>query len=371
MKLLIFEFATAMGMEDPALTAEGRAMLSGLIYDFESMDADYLLSQTLKSLIPKNEGICRPILIKGDVETWLTENIQGYDACLLIAPEEDLILHDLTKLIEEAGVEVLGSSSDAVMTCTNKYRMYESLKGSTKNDDSVLDALIKTEKVCFKDLESEDSKGTEIYRSLFDTAKNPEKIYGSSEGIGKKIFKVVKPADGVSCTGVHVVDSFKAFHDAVDAVKKFTNLPYFILQDYVEGVTASVSLLSDGENALPLSLNFQNVHLKNGKIDYNGGHVPLEHELSQRAMEIAKSTVESIPGLRGYVGVDVILAEDVKIVEVNSRLTTPYVALRQILNFNLGEAILESVHGKLPENVSIDGTIEFQKVGNDLTMKRV
>ena len=76
---------------------------------------------------------------------------------------------------------------------------------------------------------------------------------------------------------LHVVDSFKAFQDAVDAVEKFTKLPYFILQDYVEGVTASVSLLSDGQNALPLSLNFQNVQLKDGKIDYNGGHVPLKH----------------------------------------------------------------------------------------------
>lgn len=371
MKILIFEFATAMGMEDPALTAEGRAMLSGLISDFENMDVDYLLSQTLKSLIPKNEGPCRPILINEDVGTWLTKNLQGYDACLLIAPEEDLILHDLTKLIEEAGVKVLGSSSDAVMTCTNKYKMYESLKGSIKNDDPVVDSLIKTEKVYFEDLKSEDSKAAESYRSLFDTDKNLDKNHVSSEKIGKEILKVVKPADGVSCTEVHVVDSFKAFNDAVDAVGKFTNLPYFLLQDYVEGVTASVSLLSDGENAVPLSLNFQNVQLKHGKIDYNGGHVPLEHELSQRAMEIAKNTVESIPGLRGYVGVDVILAEDVKIVEVNSRLTTPYVALRQILNFNLGEAILESVHGKLPGTVSIDGTIEFQKVGNDLVRKRV
>ena len=371
MKILIFEFATAMGMEDPALTAEGRAMLSGLISDFENMDADYLLSEALQNLIPKNEGLCRPILINEDLETWLTKNIQGYDACLLIAPEEDLILHHLTKLIEEAGVKVIGSSSDAVKTCTNKYTMYESIRCSIKNDGSVVDSLIRTEKVYFEDLESEDSKVAEIYRSVFDMDKNPEENYGSSEKIGKKILKVVKPVDGVSCTGVHVVDSFKAFQDAVDAVEKFTNLPYFILQDYVEGVTASVSLLSDGENALPLSLNFQNVQLKEGKINYNGGHVPLKHELSQRAMEIAKNTVESIPGLKGYVGVDVILAEDVKIVEVNSRLTTPYVALRQILNFNLGEAILESAHGKLPDDISIDGTIEFQKVGNDLVMKRV
>ncbi|KAF5079816.1 ATP-grasp domain protein [anaerobic digester metagenome] len=371
MKILIFEFATAMGMEDPALTAEGRSMLSGLLSDFGEMGVDYLLSETLEEIIPDNGGLCRPILLHEDLETWIAENIHVYDACLPIAPEENLILHDLTKLIEEAGVEVVGSSSEAVMTCTNKYNMYKSLKDSIKNGESVQDSLIKTEKVAFEDVDPEDPCSCEVYESIFHLDKNPHEKGGSSEKVGKKIFKVVKPADGVSCTGVHVVDSFKGLLDAAEDMKKFTQLPYFILQDYVEGVTASVSLLSDGKNAIPLSLNFQNVQLKNGKIDYNGGHVPLEHELSQRAMELAKNTVESIPGLKGYVGVDVILADDAKIVEVNSRLTTPYVALREILNFNLGEAILESVQGKLPQDVSIKGKIEFQKIGNDLTMKKV
>lgn len=52
MKVLIFEFATAVGVEDPSITAEGRAMLSGLLSDFKGMKSDcsvdYLISNNSK-----------------------------------------------------------------------------------------------------------------------------------------------------------------------------------------------------------------------------------------------------------------------------------------------------------------------------------
>ena len=86
-------------------------------------------------------------------------------------------------------------------------------------------------------------------------------------------------------------------------------------------------------------------------------------------METAKNVIESIDGIKGYVGVDMILDKDnneVHIVEVNSRITTAYVALRKIINFNLGEAILESVQGELPNEIILNGTINFYKEGNNL-----
>ena len=93
------------------------------------------------------------------------------------------------------------------------------------------------------------------------------------------------------------------------------------------------------------------------------------HSSENEAKEIAKKAVESIRGLKGYVGVDLILGDEVYLVEINSRITTPYVALRQMLNFNLGEAIVESVKGHLPEEVNIKGEIEFQKEADHLQLK--
>lgn len=356
MKVLIFEFATAVGVEDPSITAEGKAMLSGLLSDFKGMKSDcsvdYLISNNSK-LTDENMDLngdtqIKPIKLREDLTEWLKGNIQTYDACLLVAPEEDMILHGLTQLVEDNGVEVIGPSSEAVMMCTNKSRMQDLLE----NNESLKKHLINTEKVFF---DGADEVGKEYWAVNEGRSENP---------------MVVKPADGVSCEGVQIVRNLNQFKEASMAIKSLTRLPYFLLQEYVEGVTASVSLLSDGKKAVPLSLNLQDVHTENGKVIYEGGCVPLEHELSKNAKKVAKKVVESINGLKGYTGVDLILGEDVYVVEVNSRLTTPYVALRKLLNFNLGEAIFGSVKGKLPSEVFINGKVKFRKMdNNDLNLE--
>ncbi len=356
LKVLIFEFATAVGVEDPSITAEGRAMLSGLLSDFKGMKSDcsvdYLISNNSKltdeDMDLNGNTQIKPIKLTEDLTEWLKGNIQTYDTCFLVAPEEDMILHGLTQLVEDNGVEVIGPTSEAVMMCTNKSRMQDLLE----NNESLKKHLINTEKVFFDGV---DEVGKEYWAVTEGRSENP---------------MVVKPADGVSCEGVQIVRNLNQFKEASMAIKSLTRLPYFLLQEYVEGVTASVSLLSDGKKAVPLSLNLQNVHTENGKIIYEGGCVPLEHELSKNAKEVAKEVVESINGLKGYVGVDMILGDDVYVVEVNSRLTTPYVALRKLLSFNVGEAIFGSVKGKLPSEVSINGKVKFRKMdNNDLNLE--
>jgi tyramine---L-glutamate ligase len=342
LKILIFEFATATGVEDPSITAEGRAMLEGLLLDLQGNGVDYLISEDISGI---NGGSSKPITIAEDLEDWLGREIQNYDACLPIAPEEGYTLYQLTRKIEDNGVKVIGSNSEAVMTCSNKFETYKLLKNNFNT--------INTAKILFKHLEE------------YENWKKYKKIFGEN---GKM---VVKPADGVSCSGVQVITSFKELLEASMVIKRLTDLPYFLLQDFVEGTNASVSLLSNGKTALPLSLNSQKVSSNNGKLAYNGGMVPLEHKLAEKAKEIAKRAVESVEGLRGYMGVDMILGDDAYIVEINSRLTTPYTALRQILNFNLGKAIIDSINGVLPPEVVLDGIVTVKKEENHLKMENI
>ena len=341
MKILVFEFATATGSDDPSFVAEGHGMLCGLLEDLKEFKIYHLISND--SQVTNSKSI--PVIVNGDLGEWLKLNIQDYDACLPIAPEENNILHDLTSIIEEQGVTVLGSGSNAVKLTTNKFKTYNALKDNFP--------IIATEKIYFNDINQEHDEYKRSYNS-------------SNSGSHSKI---VKPADGVSCSGVMVVNSLNEFITAKNHIETVTKLPYCIVQDYVDGVSVSVSLLSNGDKAVPLSLNFQDISLNSGEIEYGGGKVPFEHRLSEIAMETAKNVIESIDGIRGYVGVDMILDEDtnsVHIVEINSRITTAYVALRKIINFNLGEAILESVHGKLPNEVILKGTINFYKEGKTL-----
>jgi tyramine---L-glutamate ligase len=341
MKLLIFEFATAMGLDDPTISAEGHAMLYGLLEDLKDLNTYHLVSDVSQS--ENSESI--PVVLNEDIGDWLYKNIRDYDLCFPIAPEEGNVLHDLTLIIEDEGVEIIGSSSKAVKLTTNKFNTYNILKDKFP--------VIKTEKIYFNDSDGKNREYEDYYKKFFKSSS----------------LKVVKPADGVSCSGVMVVNSYNGFMVAQDQLKIHTKLPYFILQDYVPGVNVSVSLLSNGDSAVPLSLNFQDVHLNSGEINYNGGKVPIEHELSEIATETAKNAVESIDGLKGYIGVDMILDKErdkVHIVEINSRLTTPYVALRSIINFNLGEAIINSVHGELPAEVILNGEVNFYKEDNNL-----
>ena len=76
---------------------------------------------------------------------------------------------------------------------------------------------------------------------------------------------------------------------------------------------------------------------------YDGGCVPFEHPLKQEAFTLTEKVVESF-GLRGYVGVDFVLAEDKAfVVDVNPRLTTSYVGLREVAGFNVAQAVIDAV----------------------------
>jgi hypothetical protein len=283
--------------------------------------------------IPLVGGSCQAKTIFEDVEEWLKEDLSDYDACLPIAPEEDLILYRITRAIEEHGLKVIGSLSEGVLTCSDKWETYQALKN--------VSPLINTDKIFFDDL----GRNLNLMKGLSDLEN----------------LKVVKPVDGVSCSGVRIVDSQRKLEEATLQIKKNSSFPFFLLQDYVEGDSCSVTMLADGQKAVPVSLNLQNININESYVDYNGGKTPLEHPLKYEAFSVAKKAVESIKGLRGYVGVDLILGEEVHLVEVNSRITTPYIALRKLVNFNLGQAVLDAVKGTLPPTIRLEGEAYFSK----------
>ena len=134
----------------------------------------------------------------------------------------------------------------------------------------------------------------------------------------------------------------------------------------IEGDAASVSLLATGRSAIPVSLNLQDVKLETAKAcsSYRGGVVPFDHPMGAEAFEAAKKIVEAVPGLRGYIGMDFVLTgEEAVVLEVNPRLTTSYVGLRRVVNFNLAQAVVDAVlKHSLPEHVESCGCTVFSKV---------
>jgi predicted ATP-grasp superfamily ATP-dependent carboligase len=171
---------------------------------------------------------------------------------------------------------------------------------------------------------------------------------------------VVKPVDGVGCEGVSLASDFSSLNLALDLMSSMHK--DVLLQQYLPGTHASVSLLASASGVAPLSLNEQIMNI-GIPFQYEGGVIPLEHHQRHLAMAYARRAVSLVPGLRGYVGVDMVLTENqCYVIEINPRLTTSYVGLRQVININLAEAIWRAcTENLLPQNFILSGKASFRK----------
>ncbi|MGH7222406.1 MAG: ATP-grasp domain-containing protein, partial [Gemmataceae bacterium] len=117
-----------------------------------------------------------------------------------------------------------------------------------------------------------------------------------------------------------------------------------IRQAFTPGLAASVAFLAGGGQRHALPAVEQRLS-SDGRFRYLGGRLPITDNLDRRARHLAERAVECVEGLRGWFGVDLVLgdAEDGSgdaVIEINPRLTTSYLGLRQRARFNLAEALL-------------------------------
>ena len=158
----------------------------------------------------------------------------------------------------------------------------------------------------------------------------------------------------------------QAFRPAIAALKRCATQS-IVLQRYVRGVAASVSLISDGRRAIAVALNRQAVRAAPA-FSYHGGHTPLDHPLAARAIDAAVRTCESVPGLRGYIGVDLVLTgTDAVVIEVNPRLTTAYLGVRSALgrgrDANIAGMAIDACRGTLPAPPRLCNRVQFTSSG--------
>ncbi len=254
------------------------------------------------------------------------------EAVLIIAPETDGILERLSRMAEKRGVPLLGSSAAAVKIAGDKEACARLL----------LQAGLPTPP----------TRKTRI-----------SQIRKAAEDFGYPL--VTKPLDGVGSEGVCLIKDPADLDSAVKILKQQTRHVEILLQKYVPGKHASVSLLVSDQRAVPISLNGQEIST-GCPFSYQGGVIPLKHPLQDRAFENAVQSVRLIPGLQGYVGVDLVLdEEEAWVIEINPRITTSFIGLRRVLDSSLAEAIFQaSIHGTLPEGMQLRGEIRFKK--NDL-----
>jgi predicted ATP-grasp superfamily ATP-dependent carboligase len=116
-----------------------------------------------------------------------------------------------------------------------------------------------------------------------------------------------------------------------------------VVQPWLPGEAASLSVLCRSGEAWLLSANRQLVTKNNeGVLSYHGSVLNGMLVHWQAFEHLAQQIAQVMPGLHGYVGVDVMVDGDtVTVLEINPRLTTSYVGLHQATGLNPAGLVLD------------------------------
>jgi predicted ATP-grasp superfamily ATP-dependent carboligase len=278
-----------------------------------------------------------PVFSCQETRASLRKLSEQIDAAYIIAPETDGVLRSLVETVEQTAATSLNCDSGAVEKVSDKGGVYEFMR----------------------------KLGLPVPKTLTFAVEDDLKeiARGVRDGLGFPV--VFKPSDSVSCGGVSVVQDESQVASAIAKIKMESSGKRFLVQELVKGVATSISLFSTGSRVVPVTLNRQDVVIETPEASsrYSGGSVPFAHPLQTEAFEAAEKLVKSVQGLKGYVGVDFILTEEAAVaVEVNPRLTTSYLGLRLVVNFNPAQAIIDAgLNRKLPK-VESRGYAYFSKV---------
>jgi len=269
-----------------------------------------------------------PLTVSADEPSAFQSLARHADWTLVIAPEFDRILAERCRWVDTAGGRLMGPTPAAVRLTADKLLLTSHLQ----------------------------RRGipTPATQYLADFQRSPDVAFPV----------VCKPRDGagsqatILARGPHELPTVSSDCPAT-----------LVIQPFVPGRAVSVAFLIGPHQMISLLPCTQELS-SDGHFHYLGGSLPLPSALAERARRLAQRAVESVEGLRGYVGVDLVLGNRADgsrdfVIEINPRLTTSYVGLRALAVTNLAEAMLALAEGRdVPPLVWRDGGVRFRADGS-------
>jgi predicted ATP-grasp superfamily ATP-dependent carboligase len=317
MKILVSEFITGGGLIGESLPAslaqEGQMMLDAIVTDLvelNEIDVEVILDERCVM----QHFLKKPVVhtIKNNYLKTFRQLCREVDAVLPIAPESDSSLEMLSRLVLEEGKLLLGSSPEVIRLTSSKLATAEFLA----------------------------NQNIPVINTQLINDWNFERDY-----IENSPGWIVKPDQGVGCEQVFFCETEESIRTAASKCEKA------IIQPMIRGIPASLSVLCDKGHCRVIGYNEQIIEQQNNRLQYTGTRVNSLLDYKDQLDQLANSVVAVLSELRGYIGMDVIIGYDkITVVEINPRLTTSYVALRESINLNPAGLILDIFNNNvLPE----------------------
>ena len=246
--ILVFEYFTASGEKEQNIISEAEELIFALLDDLSDFNVDLVINKSYEDIV-KDFSNVNPILIDENIVDWLEGNAADFKNAIFIAAETGNALYDITRILEENDVKTYTSSAEACFRTSNKYETYNALPMEIPQPRSFKFKI--------------DPKG--YWKRAIE---NLHEKWQSEDPL-TPLKLIIKPLVGVDCENIVVISDIADL--SYDLEEIFPPGSRIIVQEYIQGTDISVSLISDGKKAVPISLNEQYITIGNAKGTYFGG----------------------------------------------------------------------------------------------------
>lgn len=325
-EIFVYEYLTGGGIDRSLareggspdlspLTGEGRLMRDALVAELRKLDGvrvDFATSR-FEAFEGTARG-CQPA--EGEsIFVFVARMAQAHDHVWVIAPETDGLLLQLHDVVGPA--RWLGCTREAIRAASSKRACAQALAA---HGIATTDAL------------------------------DPARPSASGDGPW-----VVKPDDGAGALDTFLFDTYAAA--CADYRTRVAEGATPVLQRWVDGEPLSLSLICSDDDTQLISINRQQIALiercapgaRMRVVEFDGVRVDamdLGSRRGQQLASLARRVGAAMPGLRGFVGIDVVWhpLRGPVVIEVNPRLTVAYAHLAAQRGGQLTQALLDA-HG--------------------------
>lgn len=306
MKLFIYEHLTSgtlAGKASASLLREADLMVRTLVAELRRLPGVELLAARDPGLPPLDGTRILTPAVGEPGEALYARGLAWADVAWPTAPETDGILARLARMTVEAGTRLVGCRPEAIQVAASKRQTSQVLAAA----------------------------GVPVV-ATYTAAAPPPLAPGPW---------VVKPDDGAGAEDTRRVGS------RPEALEMLAREPArLVAQPWLVGEPASLSLHCHAGTAEVLACNRLQVRVRDGWIALTGIEVNAFPDRGGRLAALAQQVVSVMPGLEGYVGIDLVrTAAGPVVLEVNPRLTTSYCGLGAALGLNLAGRILRGADG--------------------------